>query len=1363
MNPAINLSLPILAEANSGASSSVSMILSALFAFGAFHCWTISRRPTTNTKCALSLMCVLLLFCITQGIQMMRAAGLANGALAVVAVAVSLLALGVLGSGFVLAIIGLVEYAQDRERYNQGRSQAIWALVLYGIIGIIVLGAVVRQAGRMNAFTANSKAGEPLTNVARNYYFKAPPRGWVNFDMSKINKAAQGGFIHRYPDGYLMVIGEAMEDGEDMDTEQLVELGKAQMESLALELKEISHKPYVVNGLSGILAGYEARLSAGRIYYLRWTCSTNGWAYQLIGWGNLTERSRIDPELRQVIDCFAQLDPERKVQTRFQFETDYVSSRFNYGVKIATPGWNRYASLSKHFAEADFGAVHKDGPAFAVVPVWIGDEELSEDALTASLLSTLSIDYPDPGLINPRPITNGALHGMEYGFARKTSGDVTYRLRCLQGNGFAYLIAAWADSSDTNAEPVFDDAMSRVSFTTPLLSMKPDLAGYSSTELKTRAEVLNKAGLYYFDLHDYAKAAALFAEAARSLPNKPVYTLNAARAWSHRDRPKEALAYVEAQTELLKANPELRSYQAYFQKEAGLTEQALTSYAELFASGYRDDYDFTDYVNLLLRERRYPVATEEVERYLKVKDSVSIRLLEADIYSAQQDYPKAIALLTEQRDKAPFNAQVANALAEALLDADRFHDALEVCTKTVKLNKDASHPQFLKGRSELGLKWYREAKASFETALKLAPADENIRGYLDLVTSMLGEGSNTMLKEPITPVALPDSLTNSSITTLPAGYASDFGAYYSRRISAIHYEPGKDSRTTEYLSAQILDASGVESFSTVQMEFSPLSEQIFVNELRVFDAAGSLISTGHVSDYYVLDDSSDEVATHRKVLNIPIPGLSPGYRLQLTVTRRDLGRLEDFPKFQYCFSRTLPVHESVLFVSGEIGQFRFAAAPSVEEKLLPEGHLWRVLDPSVRRLEPMQPPPDTFLPMLRVSRKDASWTTLATNYLALIRDRLEPDPTVQRQALAMVAGLTNEQERIDAIVRHVQTNYTYKAIEFGPRARIPNKPADIVRNKYGDCKDHALLLKLMLDAVGVPARLVLAAQDSQVEKDSPSLDQFNHMLVYLPGVTGGRFLDCTDKGADVGHVIPYDLSGRDALVLDDLQSRFVTVPEYPLNASTIEVKRKIQFATPAEATVEETLMLSGIHAAFMRSFLLQTAPAHRRIALEKWFARDDRELTGLHLAGLEERDAPLNISITYPLQRNFRPDGDNFVGSLRAGMERVYFHTEPAAKRHSPFEIRAPLSFQAAVDVVPPPGFTAGLLPAPAQSVDARFGACTTSNRADQNTLHLEVTGHKNTGNFSAAEYSAYRESMSKVLSMLEREVILRPIKKGGG
>jgi len=157
-----------------------------------------------------------------------------------------------------------------------------------------------------------------------------------------------------------------------------------------------------------------------------------------------------------------------------------------------------------------------------------------------------------------------------------------------------------------------------------------------------------------------------------------------------------------------------------------------------------------------------------------------------------------------------------------------------------------------------------------------------------------------------------------------------YGAYYSRRIVAVSWKAGKEHKKTEFMVGQVIDVSGVAAFSTLQIPFDPLSEQIYVNELRVMDRAGKTLAAGKPSDYYVLDDHLRRMATQKKILNIPVPGLEPGCQIALMITSRELGRQDEFPFLEHCFSRHLPVRESILFLSGDTAGLKHRCSESLE-------------------------------------------------------------------------------------------------------------------------------------------------------------------------------------------------------------------------------------------------------------------------------------------------------------------------------------------------------------------------------------------------------------------------------------------------
>ena len=1343
-----------LNPADAGYVTGQLMVWLALFA-GVLKCWSISRRPTTNRKCALALMFILLAFVLAGCVGVLARILGKSPEFTVVTGLVGLVVLGLFVTSLVLAILGLIEFSNRPDAFSQGRAQAIWALVLTGLLGLTFGAGFVTAVARPSRFAlASSSPGQTLTFDDLNFRLRAPERPWVSIDASKLNKDSKVTFIRRFPEAYFFVIAEKIGTSVNWSSEQLAELTKGQMQAAATSTRVTSEAPLVMNGLRGVLVETEATVAMHPLHYLRWCCATNGYAYQLIGYSRSEDQQRINAELRQMFLRFELVDPNR-VASVGGFATNYVSPRYGYSVNVANSPWHTFSSLEQSMPLAEFGASQGDS-CFVVVPAFLGGEKLQRQALSSALLATMNVAYPNENLMNRKALWEEDLGGEQFDFEREVEGHTyRYRFKILQGGGVGYLVAAWTLRRAVDVEATLTDALARVRFTSRPAFPLSSSGEFTARDKKTQGLVLNQAGLFHFNSGDYEQALPLFRAAARANRQESLYVINALQAWRRLDRPKEALDFLDAQPSSISTIPAVRAQQAYFQANRSLTDQALTNYARLFAEGYRNDGSFGDYANLLMLQRQYDVALSEVEKYLKTEDSVTVRLLEAEIHRLKRDFPKAISLLKVQREKAPFNGQIANALPETCIQAGQCSEALEISKELVKNNPDSAYAHHLQGRSELGLKWYREAKVSFESAAKLAPASKDIASYLELVSGLLGEGNNTLLKEPIDIVALPAVLTNTPVDPIPVGYATSHGAYYNRRIVAVSYEPGKQYKSTDFMWARILDASGVAAFSSFQVPFDPLSEQVFVNEVRVTDSAGKTISTGKVSDYYVLDDRSGTEASQKKVLNIPVPGLQPGCQLAVIISRRQLGHLDEFPFLVHSFSCTVPVRESVLFLRGEAAGLKHVAWRGMEPQRIPEGRYWRVLDPMVACWEPQQLAAADFLPMMWVADASAHWPVLASNYIASISNCLEQEASIHDQARSLVAGLEDD-ARIAAIARYVQSNLTYKAIEFGRRARVPNKPADIARNKYGDCKDHAVLLEQMLEAAGVPARLALVGHRGPILKELPSLDQFDHMIVYIPEGGTGRFVDCTDKGADAAHAIPLGLAGRDALILDAQNPHFETIPSYPENASGIEVQRNLRLVDMADVVTEETVTLTGVHAAYLRDYLLQIPPASRRMLLQRQMGMTDVELSEFKAEPVDAPDAPLQLRCTYTCKKQFHRSNDQLTGTLRAGFERSYLTADPVDNRLTPFETRIPLSIRSTVSVDVPEGFRAEKTADLAPQLDARFAVCKGHIRLEGRKLKLEFQCRQPTGKSKASEYASYRDTMAQALSLLEREVVFK-------
>src|SRR5258708_24725937 len=160
---------------NAGAVSAQASLTIGLLA-GILKCWSISRRQTTNSKCVLSLMFLLLAFFVPACLRILVALGVFSPLPALVTVVCGLVMMGLFATALVLAIVGLAELSGEPGVFVQGRSHAIWTLVLIGLIGVVgVFGAI--SASRSHSLVRGSgqvRAAQTRTFDDLNFRFNAP-------------------------------------------------------------------------------------------------------------------------------------------------------------------------------------------------------------------------------------------------------------------------------------------------------------------------------------------------------------------------------------------------------------------------------------------------------------------------------------------------------------------------------------------------------------------------------------------------------------------------------------------------------------------------------------------------------------------------------------------------------------------------------------------------------------------------------------------------------------------------------------------------------------------------------------------------------------------------------------------------------------------------------------------------------------------------------------------------------------------------------------------------------------------------------------------------------------------------------------
>ena len=161
------------------------------------------------------------------------------------------------------------------------------------------------------------------------------------------------------------------------------------------------------------------------------------------------------------------------------------------------------------------------------------------------------------------------------------------------------------------------------------------------------------------------------------------------------------------------------------------------------------------------------------------------------------------------------------------------------------------------------------------------------------------------------------------------------------------------------------------------------------------------------------------------------------------------------------------------------------------------------------------------------------YAAFAARYREAAADPTATDPSIAAFARALTAGLTDPREKAARIYDWMRLNIRYVALFLGETEAAPHHAVDILRERYGDCKDHVALFTALLAAVGIRAEAALL--DLGPVYTLPSVpgygvEAINHVIAWLPDL--GVFADTSSGGIAFGY-LPAAVMDRPALLVDD--------------------------------------------------------------------------------------------------------------------------------------------------------------------------------------------------------------------------------------
>lgn len=366
------------------------------------------------------------------------------------------------------------------------------------------------------------------------------------------------------------------------------------------------------------------------------------------------------------------------------------------------------------------------------------------------------------------------------------------------------------------------------------------------------------------------------------------------------------------------------------------------------------------------------------------------------------------------------------------------------------------------------------------------------------------------------------------------------------------YEVKADATSVETNEYEILikTKAGVDNFSQVRLSYSEKMDTLEVLAAYTIAPDGTRHDVPADKIYTQESYSSASAAMYadRKVKVIVFPNLSPGTRL--VYSYRQSQNIAYFPGY-------FGLWENLSLFT----QYDDAKITLTAPKSLPMHLYTRDVQGSDRpRIEG-----DTARWSWTYSRKtpmqNQNWTAAGWEYGPTVMASTYPDfsamgrayqlkgaeaakltPNIQARADDITKGISDRRAQAAAIYEWVAKNIRYVAVYLGNGGLEPNSAESILANRYGDCKDHTVILEALLAAKGIASTPVLiGAGGGPTLPPIAVLGRFNHAINYLPEFD--LYLDSTSPYARFGQLPASDLGAPVVHTVDGKLSR--TPPNGP--------------------------------------------------------------------------------------------------------------------------------------------------------------------------------------------------------------------------
>ncbi len=427
-------------------------------------------------------------------------------------------------------------------------------------------------------------------------------------------------------------------------------------------------------------------------------------------------------------------------------------------------------------------------------------------------------------------------------------------------------------------------------------------------------------------------------------------------------------------------------------------------------------------------------------------------------------------------------------------------------------------------------------------------------------------------------------------------------------IERENYEifPDSSSVSSVLKVVKIFNDRGKKQFAEVRLSYDSTYEDVEILE------AYTVLPSG-----FVRDVTPQQMRDVSKYMNFPLysnarlkimsmPAVTPGavivYRVRYKSNKLASGNVI----FRYGIQGFQPYVKQEFTVkiprtfSPNIRNFRngylkkkYKLKPRVKKTATDRIYKWKI--PPVPEIIPEDgmPPWNEITDGFRFSTFQ-SWDQIYVWWKGMLSDRMFVTPAIRKQT-AKLMDMSSDRMTAANIYHWVASQIRYVAVEYGEAGFRPHKAEEIFLNKYGDCKDQAVLLTAMLREAGLKAYLVLIGTRGifPLIEDFPEL-VFNHAIACVEIDGEIIFMDPTSETCSFGD-LPGGDQGRKTLVFFDDKYEIIETPIFSADSNSVRKEMTIKVAADERISASRNVETKGRYDQGQRYWLKYTKPVKKEL------------------------------------------------------------------------------------------------------------------------------------------------------------------------